>query len=411
MVHVSKISLQLVGQGRLGGRNAPQVSFLEHMQESGQSVLDICRNRPSLKWENCVSMMGIALSNEEPFTYMGSGGYEASIFQNEEKDLLPEVGKRGRSHQDAVREEGGKRAKKGKEVKEYTRIPVDDKGAIQFPISLKGLQVLCLGKVNFQDPNFHSKKYIWPIGFKTQRFYFNREGEEGKCLYTNEIIQDNGEIRFKVSSEDPKDIPVIKSTASGAWAVIGKRTAGAQDVARRLSGPEMFGLTNPTVAKMIQDLPGANLCAKYERQQFILVQRTDAGQKKSSNVVMNDPLLAHSARDDATVARERSRGASMGGHQPRLPLGQSRLLQGNSSDSKKGTAMRESTEYSLIWVPLQESSSLRWPARYVTYQEGTLSRPPLAMLFSPVSFLLSNIAQVSGLLLLHGCLHQRSYSL
>ena len=41
------------------------------------------------------------------------------------------------------------------------------------PIVLKGLKILNLGAINYQNPNFHAKRYIWPVGFKSERPYYS----------------------------------------------------------------------------------------------------------------------------------------------------------------------------------------------------------------------------------------------
>jgi len=57
------------------------------------------------------------------------------------------------------------------------------------------------------------------------------------------------------------------------------------------SGPDYYGLTHPTIAKMIQDLPNADKCRNYVWQEFeVMQERTAAGvaaaaQKKLENLV------------------------------------------------------------------------------------------------------------------------------
>lgn len=37
----------------------------------------------------------------------------------------------------------------------------------------------------------------------------------------------------------------------------------------QLSGPEMFGFSHPTIAKLIQELPNAAMCDKYIFQEYL----------------------------------------------------------------------------------------------------------------------------------------------
>lgn len=39
------------------------------------------------------------------------------------------------------------------------------------PIQLRGLTIECMGRVIFDRPKFHAKRYIWPVGFKSTRIY------------------------------------------------------------------------------------------------------------------------------------------------------------------------------------------------------------------------------------------------
>ncbi len=42
-----------------------------------------------------------------------------------------------------------------------------------------------------------------------------------------------------------------------------------KDTYTQLSGPEMFGFAHPTIAKLIQEMPGAENCTAYQPQQFV----------------------------------------------------------------------------------------------------------------------------------------------
>jgi hypothetical protein len=56
-------------------------------------------------------------------------------------------------------------------IKKYTPVPVDEQGRPIFPINLRGLTIHSLGKVVWDRPKFHAKRYIWPVGFKSSRTY------------------------------------------------------------------------------------------------------------------------------------------------------------------------------------------------------------------------------------------------
>jgi len=102
--------------------------------------------------------------------------------------------------------------------------------------------------------------------------------------------------RFIVTCyEDPKNPIVIEAnTASGAWAQVGKRINDLKEeltgkrMFTQLSGPEMFGFSHPTIAKLIQELPNVEMCERYIFQEFLpsnvsLPTATKKGKRSKKN--------------------------------------------------------------------------------------------------------------------------------
>ncbi len=97
-------------------------------------------------------------------------------------------------------------------------------------------------------------------------------------------IHDGGSVpQFVVTASDVPNEPVIGTSATGAWTHIVKRAffnfcktmliayVGANIIRKRehsnsASGPDYFGFTQPTIAYLIQELAGADLCKDYVRQ-------------------------------------------------------------------------------------------------------------------------------------------------
>jgi len=149
---------------------------------------------------------------------------------------------------------------------------------------LGALTIFSLGTVITDKKKFHHKRYIWPVGFKSSRSYASLKDFNQRCDYINEIVDGGSEPKFIVTCKDDPDNPIISATASGAWTEIvkrindQKREMTGKRMFTTVSGPEMFGYAHPSIAKLIQDLPGAELCDKYLRQEFIL-----ASEKKNQN--------------------------------------------------------------------------------------------------------------------------------
>jgi hypothetical protein len=108
-------------------------------------------------------------------------------------------------------------------------------------------------------------------------------------LYESEIRDGGDDPLFVVTClEDPNNpIEISAPTASGAWAEVGKRVNDMKEhltgkrMFTQLSGPEMFGFSHPTIARLIQEMPGAERCKQYEKQAFVLADREESFKKKS----------------------------------------------------------------------------------------------------------------------------------
>ncbi|CAO3583029.1 unnamed protein product [Absidia cylindrospora] len=165
-------------------------------------------------------------------------------------------------------------------------------GEYRLPAHVGILTVHALGRV-VPLTTYHNDRYIWPPGFKVSRTYLSMVNSEQNTVYTC-TVEENGEQgpRFRVIAEDSPDQPIIANSATGVWTAIVKR---ANEIRNRehsnsASGPDYYGFTHATIAKMIQDLPGADQCLNYVWQKFgVMHQRTAAGvaaaaQKKLANL-------------------------------------------------------------------------------------------------------------------------------
>ena len=103
---------------------------------------------------------------------------------------------------------------------------------------------------------------------------------DSKAVYVSTILPpvDGGKLpRFQVLANDDPDNPVIEESSSHAWKavyrrVIDARVKSGEDVKSMcsVSGPAQFGFAEPTIAKLIQELPNADLCQNYVMKEFLL---------------------------------------------------------------------------------------------------------------------------------------------
>eukprot|EP01119_Soliformovum_irregulare_P015187 TRINITY_DN4238_c0_g1_i3.p1 TRINITY_DN4238_c0_g1~~TRINITY_DN4238_c0_g1_i3.p1 ORF type:complete len:473 (-),score=137.10 TRINITY_DN4238_c0_g1_i3:531-1949(-) len=229
-------------------------------------------------------------SKKEKYGLEGSSGEEGvliiddpnSYYDTDEYDSEGKLIRRDELKRQQLEEERMQRKLKRKPntphlVKKYIPVKMDKDNKPVFPIQLRGLTIESLGKIVYDRPKFHAKRYIWPVGFKSSRIYNSMTQLDQRCEYTSEIVENGDEPSFIVTCyEDPKNpIVIVRPTASGAWAEVGKKffelkkEVTGKDTFTQLSGPEMFGFAHPSIAKLIQEMPGADYCEKYVPQQFV----------------------------------------------------------------------------------------------------------------------------------------------
>jgi len=155
---------------------------------------------------------------------------------------------------------------------------------------------LSLGKVVTDRKKFHAKRYIWPVGFKSTRQYPSMADPTVRVLYTSEIVDGGDEPKFNVTPEGGETIQA--TTPSGAWTEVVKRVNDMklEKTGKRLfttvSGPEMFGFSHPTIAKLIQELPGAELCDRYVCLSFEEKNPSARKRRKSNNdIILVNPTI------------------------------------------------------------------------------------------------------------------------
>eukprot|EP00727_Mastigamoeba_balamuthi_P008091 m51a1_g3902 putative transforming growth factor beta regulator 1 (387) ;mRNA; f:117802-119534 len=180
----------------------------------------------------------------------------------------------------AIEELGKRKRKKAPAekaaVKYYTDVPRTPDGSPVMPIVMKAFTVLSLGTIVTDRKKFHSKYYIWPVGYKSTKQYTSMTTIDAKATYISEILDGGDAPKFRVTciEEGKKDTVIEGATASGVWAEIHKRADAVKESVSgkrqftQLSGPEMYGYSNTTIAKLIQDLPGAKQCSQYIFQKF-----------------------------------------------------------------------------------------------------------------------------------------------
>ncbi|KAJ9072033.1 hypothetical protein DSO57_1031384 [Entomophthora muscae] len=149
-------------------------------------------------------------------------------------------------------------------------IPKDENGDFILPVQVGIFTILNLGIVDYRRPSFHTHRYVYPIGFKIQRYYKSTVHENAQACYTVQILDGAQGPRFEITADDRPGEPFTSETSSGVWSQIIKLSNQIRQlkITNSGSGPEFTGFSHPTIAWMIQCLPNVKKCSDYRWQEF-----------------------------------------------------------------------------------------------------------------------------------------------
>lgn len=146
----------------------------------------------------------------------------------------------------------------------------DELGNPKLPQQIGVLTVLNLGKIKTDRDTFHNERYIFPVGYTVRRTYPSMINPHNNTIITSTILDGGDGPRFHVLAADQPNDPIVANSATGAWTVVVKKSneIRQREHSNSASGPDYYGFKHPTIAKMIQDLPGANELTNYVWQNF-----------------------------------------------------------------------------------------------------------------------------------------------
>ncbi|KAI9469701.1 MAG: F/Y-rich N-terminus-domain-containing protein [Benjaminiella poitrasii] len=166
-----------------------------------------------------------------------------------------------------------KRSKMGRislKTRRVQPIERDIDGKPKLPQQIGVLTVLKLGKIITDRPAFHNERYIFPVGYTVSRTYPSMIDPGSNTIITSTILDGGDGPRFHVVAADMPDEPIVANSATGAWTVVVRRSNEIRhrDHSNSASGPDYYGFKHPTIANLIQDLPGAKDLKQYVWQSF-----------------------------------------------------------------------------------------------------------------------------------------------
>lgn len=162
-------------------------------------------------------------------------------------------------------------------------ISVDSNGEPPYPISLGAQCIHNLGRVVYDRPGFHTENRVYPIGFMSTRVYGHFNEPERKCVYTCRITDNGGERpHFEIASEADTEFIISGESPDLCHAALIQTINNSPNIRRidiRPEGDWFFGLTHPTVMKLLQSLPDIQKCTNLKNlnlDSFSLDKETNA---------------------------------------------------------------------------------------------------------------------------------------
>ncbi|KAF9962935.1 hypothetical protein BGZ70_007784 [Mortierella alpina] len=170
-------------------------------------------------------------------------------------------------------------------VRKVQALEKDEAGNVKLPVTVGIITILDIGHVVYDREAFHNDRYIFPVGYKMSRSYNSMIDPHNLTVYTCSVIDDGEAPKFQIDAADQPGKPIIAGTATGAWTHVVKAANAIRrrDHSNSASGPDYFGFSNATIAKMIQDLPNADKCETYIMQRFEEPSATGTSNKGSSD--------------------------------------------------------------------------------------------------------------------------------
>ncbi|CDW90426.1 transforming growth factor beta regulator 1 [Stylonychia lemnae] len=123
------------------------------------------------------------------------------------------------------------------------------------------------GIIEYERSQYHTEKNLFPIGFKSLREHNSQTRLGERCQYICEILDGGSKPQYRVTPQDDPENSITRDSSTGCWIDICKKINELQGNKRStvtVSGPERFGLADVNVIKLMQQLPNANKCQRYQ---------------------------------------------------------------------------------------------------------------------------------------------------
>jgi hypothetical protein len=165
-------------------------------------------------------------------------------------------------------------------------VPMKD-GLPILPVNLGIITIEALGAIVYDRPNYHNRRYILPVGYVSSRPYLSAVDPNASTTYHSRIADGGDSPIFEVVGDDNPSQVYQAQTSTGAWSSV-VRAANAirnREYTNSASGPDYFGLSNATVAMLIERLPNSDKCFNYQFKKFEVMNPTGGSQTPTNQTV------------------------------------------------------------------------------------------------------------------------------
>jgi chromodomain-helicase-DNA-binding protein 7 len=152
----------------------------------------------------------------------------------------------------------------------------------------RGLVLIELGTIVYDRPDFHNERYIFPVGFISEKLYYSPIDPSEKVWWRSYVLDDGSTCPlFRVELKDDPTFHWEARICSSPWGAIRQAVIvraielGINTLCHTpnptkyvpVSGPDKFGFSHPTVLHLIQNMDNAGMCTKYVRRHFEIVHK------------------------------------------------------------------------------------------------------------------------------------------
>ncbi|KAL9913079.1 trithorax-related isoform 1-T1 [Glossina fuscipes fuscipes] len=119
---------------------------------------------------------------------------------------------------------------------------------------------------------FHTANFIYPIGYKIVRFYWSMRRPNKRCRYICSIAELKGHPEFRIIVQEPlePDIELRDVSPKAVWQKVLQSVAEIRKAhnlvklcPEYITGEDLFGLTEPSIVRIIESLPGVETLTNY----------------------------------------------------------------------------------------------------------------------------------------------------